>query len=58
MRYISHWKPYRREARREVAVNVIFEERSFEQLRLEEVITIEMSNNSAKQMNEDAYDAS
>jgi hypothetical protein len=38
--------------------NVIFEESSLEQLRLEEVITVKVSNNSPGQMNEDTYDAS
>lgn len=49
---------YRNEARREVAINVIFEIRSFEQLCLGEVITVKGSINSPRQMNEDTYDAS
>jgi hypothetical protein len=52
-----HRNPYRREARREVTVNVIVEETSLEQLCLKEVIAVKGSDDSQGQWT-NTYDAS
>ena len=48
-RVYYHRNTYRREARGEMTVNIIFEERSLEQLCLEEVITVGVLEDSGGQ---------